>query len=111
MSGFQIFVKNCQFSARAESPLNFQCRVAIITRITLPGVELQPVVIPGLPEVAVDAKHLLELVNGPNVADGEVQDDLHRLSRAVLWPHLFVVTLLHQQVVQGIGYLKREGSP
>lgn len=79
--------------------------------IELPSVELQPVVIPGLPEVAVDAEHLLELVNGPDVADGEVQDDLHRLPRAVLGPHLFVVTLLHQQVVQGIGNLKREGGP
>ena len=40
--------------------------------IVLPGVELQSVVIPGLSEIAVDTEHLLELINGPNVADGEV---------------------------------------
>ena len=54
-----------------------QCSVLIITIITAPGVELQPVVIPGLPEVAVDAEHLLQLVYGPDVADGEVKDYLH----------------------------------
>ena len=79
-----------------------QCSVLIITIITAPGVELQPVIIPGLPEVAVDAEHLLQLVYGPDVADGEVKDYLHRLPRAVFGPHLLVVTLLHQQVIQCI---------
>ena len=79
--------------------------------LVLPGIKLQSVVIPGLSEVAVDAEHLLELINGPNVADGEVEDHLHGLPRAVHRPHLLVVILLNEQVIQCIGNLKCDGGP
>ena len=109
MSGFQIFVKNFQLRAKAESPLNLKAHhYTAVIYIRLPRVKLQSVVIPGLPEVAVDAKHLLELVNGSDVADCQVEDNLYRLPRDVLWSHLPVVTLFHQQVVKCVGNLKSE---
>ena len=73
-----------------------------------PRVELQPGVVPGLSEVTVNAENLLQLVDGPDVLDGEVE--LHLCWRAVpevVRPDLLVVAPPLQQVVQHVGHLPR----
>ena len=72
---------------------------------------MQPGVVPGLSEVAVNAEDLLQLVDGPDVLYGEVQ--LHHGRAAVpqvVRPDLLVVAAALQQVVQHVRHLHGHGG-
>ena len=72
--------------------------------LKLPRVELKTRIEPGLSEVAVKTEDLLQLINGTNVVDGEVQSHLHWQTSG-LWSHLLVVSLFEEKIVQSIRYL------
>ena len=75
-----------------------------MTNLKLPRVELKTRIEPGLSEVAVETEDLLQLINGTNVVDGEVQSHLDWQTSG-LWPHLLVVSLFEEKIVQSIRYL------
>ena len=68
------------------------------------SVEPKPRVKPGLSEVAIQAEHLPSLIYWPDGPDRHVQLHLSRFPSTV-GPHLLVVPLLDQQVVQGVRHL------
>ena len=74
----------------------------------LPGIELKSVVIPSLSEVTINTEDLLELVDGPDVLNGEVELHLGRRPVAeVVRPDLLVVAAPLQQVIQRVRHLER----